>query len=161
MPERMIGVVSKTTILERVSEVRILLPPPRFMFKFFKKEKKEYFLDQENFKELLSQFKDLKENFEKISQELENLKKESKFSIQKVGIVRFNPFSEVGGNQSFSLALLDANNNGIVITSLYSREGNRVYGKPIKNGQSEYPLSNEEKEAIEMATRKEKNNTRI
>jgi hypothetical protein len=131
------------------------------MFKFFKKEKKEYFLDQENFKELLSQFKDLKENFEKISQELENLKKESKFSIQKVGIVRFNPFSEVGGNQSFSLALLDANNNGIVITSLYSREGNRVYGKPIKNGQSEYPLSNEEKEAIEMATRKEKNNTRI
>ena len=95
-------------------------------------------------------------NFEKLSEELENLKKESKFSVQKIGIVRFNPFSEVGGDQSFSIALLDGNDNGVVITSLYTREGNRVYGKPIKNGRSEYSLSNEEKEVIEKA--KSKNN---
>ena len=117
------------------------------MLNFFKKKKKE----PENLKEVLAQFRDLEKNFEKISQELENLKKESKFSVQKIGIVRFNPFSEVGGDQSFSIALLDGNNNGIVITSLYSREGNRVYGKPIKAGQSEYSLSKEEKEAIEKA----------
>jgi len=127
------------------------------MFNFFKKRK-----EPENLKEVLAQFteahnelcarfKDLEKNFEKISEELENLKKESKFNIQKIGIVRFNPFKEIGGDQSFSIALLDGNDSGIVITSLYSREGNRVYGKPIKNGQSEYLLSVEEKEAIEKA----------
>jgi hypothetical protein len=121
------------------------------MFNFFKKRKKEYPLGRENFKEILTQFSDLKRDFEKISKELENLKRESKFNFQKIGIVRFNPFSEVGGNQSFSIALLDGNDNGVVITSLYTREGNRVYGKPVKNGQSEYLLSAEEKEAIEKA----------
>lgn len=116
------------------------------MFNFFKKKK-----EPENLKEILSLFKKLEKNFEKLSLELENLKKESKFSVQKIGIVRFNPFSEVGGDQSFSIALLDGNNNGVVISSLYSREGNRVYGKPVKNGQSEYPLSQEEQRAIEKA----------
>jgi len=125
------------------------------MFKFFKKRKKE----PENFKEILSQFKDLEKNFEKLSEELENLKKESKFNIQKVGIVRFNPFAEVGSDQSFSIALLDSNDNGVVITSLYTREGNRVYGKPIKGSTSEYSLSEEEKKAIEMA-KSEKNERR-
>ena len=115
------------------------------MFNFFKKK------EPENFQEILSRFKDLKENLEKLSQELEKLKKESKFSIQKTGIVRFNPFSEIGGNQSFSIALLDGKNNGLVITSLYTREGNRIYAKPIKDCHSEYLLSKEEKEAIEKA----------
>jgi len=53
------------------------------------------------------------------------------------------------------LALLDGKDNGIVMTSLYAREGNRVYGKPIKNGKSEYSLSEEEKQAIEKAKAKE------
>jgi hypothetical protein len=117
------------------------------MFNFFKKEKKE----PKDLKEVLTYFKDLEKNFAEISKELEILKKESKFSIQKVGIVRFNPFSEVGGDQSFSIALLDGEGDGIVITSLYSREGNRVYGKPIKTWLSEYSLSEEEKKAIEKA----------
>lgn len=117
------------------------------MWKFFQKKKKE----PENFQEVLAQFKDLEKNLGKLSEELENLKKESKFNFQKFGIVRFNPFSEVGGDQSFSIALLDGSDNGVVITSLYTREGNRVYGKPIKAGISEYLLSAEEKEAIEKA----------
>lgn len=113
------------------------------MFNFFKKKK-----EPKNFKEILSLLKNLEKNFEKFSEDLEDLKKESKFSIQKIGIVRFNPFSEVGGDQSFSIALLDGNNSGLIITSLYSREGNRVYGKSIKNGKSEYSLSEEEKKAM-------------
>ena len=117
------------------------------MFNFFKKTKKE----PENLKEVLDCFKGLEKNFEKVSRELESLKKEGRFSVQKVGIVRFNPFSEVGGDQSFSIALLNGNNDGVVITSLYTREGNRVYGKPIKNGGSEYLLSGEEKQAIDKA----------
>ena len=116
------------------------------MFKFFKKKK-----EPKNLKEILSQFEGLKKNLERVSEELEGLKKENKFSIQKVGIVRFNPFKEIGGNQSFSVALLDGNNDGVVITSLYTKEGNRVYGKPIRRGSSEYLLSTEEKEAIEKA----------
>jgi len=117
------------------------------MLNFFKKRKKE----PENLKEVLAQFKELEKNFERISVELEDLKKENKFNVQKVGIVRFNPFREVGGNQSFSIALLDGNDSGAVITSLYTRTDNRVYGKPIKNGQSEYLLSEEEKKAIQIA----------
>jgi len=117
------------------------------MFKFFGKKKKE----PENLEEVLVQFKELRGNFEKICQELENLKKKSKFNVQKVGIVRFNPFKEVGSDQSFSVALLDGSDSGIVITNLYSRTESRVYGKPIKAGQSEYLLSEEEKKAIEKA----------
>ena len=117
------------------------------MFNFLKKQKKE----PKDLKKILSQFKNLEKDFEKLSQELENLKKEGKFSIQKVGTLRYNPFKEVGGNQSFSVALLDGNDSGIVITSLYSREGNRVYGKPIKNGESQFSLTDEEKEAIKRA----------
>lgn len=117
------------------------------MFNLFKKNKKE----PENFKEILAYLKDLEKNFEEVSGKLENLKKESRFSIQKLGMVRFNPFSGIGGDQSFSVALLDKNDTGIVITSLFTREGNRVYGKPIKSGQSEHALSEEEKEAISKA----------
>lgn len=117
------------------------------MLNFFKKTKNE----PQDLKEVLARFRGLEKSFDKISQELENLKKEGKFAVQKVGIVRFNPFSGVGGDQSFSIALLDGNDNGMVITSLYTREGNRIYGKPIKNGGSEYLLSGEEKQAIEKA----------
>jgi len=93
----------------------------------------------------------LRKEVEKISQDFEALKKQGNLSIQKVGIVRYNPFSNVGGNQSFSIALLDGDNNGVVVTSLFSRDGNRVYGKSIKKSNSEYSLSKEEKQAVEKA----------
>ena len=118
------------------------------MFNFFRKKEEA----PKNFEEILSHFQHLEKGFTKISKELEDIKLQSKSSIQKIGVVRFNPFKEVGGDQSFSIALLDANDDGVVITSLYTREGNRVYGKPIKNGKSEYSLSEEEKEVIEKAT---------
>ncbi len=71
--------------------------------------------------------------------------------LSKVGVIRFNPFSEVGGDQSFAIALLDRDNNGVVISSLYNRENCRFYGKPIVNGHSSYQLSDEEGEAIKRA----------
>jgi hypothetical protein len=116
------------------------------MFKFLKKEK-----EPRNLKETLSYIKALEKNIEGIAKELEILKKESKFSVQKIGIVRYNPFSSVGSNQSFSIALLDWYDNGIIITNLYSKDGSRVYGKPVQKGSSEYSLSQEEKKAIEKA----------
>ncbi|MDQ7029441.1 MAG: DUF4446 family protein [Ardenticatenia bacterium] len=71
--------------------------------------------------------------------------------VGRVGVVRFNPFQETGGDQSFSIALLDDHGNGVVITSLYTRDGTRIYAKPLEQGQSPYPLMDEEKEAIARA----------
>ena len=112
------------------------------------KRKKE---NEKTPKEILSSFSRLEEKMQRLELLIEDLKKENEKAIQKIGIVRFNPFSNTGGDQSFSLALLDGKNNGIVITSFYSREGSNVYGKPIKNGKSTYVLSEEEKKAIEKA----------
>ena len=117
------------------------------MINFFQKKRKE----PENLKEVLKCFEKLEGKIGKLSEDIGILKKESLCSIQKVGIVRFNPFSEVGSDQSFSVALLNKDNDGVVITSLYTREDNRVYGKPVKAGESSYSLSKEEKTAIEKA----------
>ncbi len=117
---------------------------------FSKEEKKE----PKNLKEISRHLEGLEGKIEKLLKEIKAIKEESKFSIQKVGTVRFNPFSEVGGDQSFSIALLDGNNDGFIITSLYSREENKVYGKPVKGGNSDYSLSGEEKEAIKKAISK-------
>ncbi|MGB9743288.1 MAG: DUF4446 family protein [Minisyncoccales bacterium] len=116
------------------------------MFNFFKKKK-----EPKNLKEVLKQFKILEDNLKEISSEIEKLKQEQSFSIQKIGLLRFNPFPGMGGNQSFSLALLNSYDDGVVITSLYTREGNRIYSKTIKQGRSPFPLSSEEIKAIEMA----------
>ena len=73
-------------------------------------------------------------------------------AFQRVGLVRFNPFEETGGNQSFALALLDAEGNGIVLSSLHARSGTRVYAKAISGGRSEAALSEEETAAIRQAS---------
>jgi len=118
------------------------------LFELFNKERD---IDPKNLKEAIGQLKSLKKEFRKISKELNCLKKESMFSVQKMGMIRFNPFKDLGGNQSFSIAFLDGNNDGVVVTSFYSREGNRVFGKPIKKGRSHHSLSKEEEKAIEIA----------
>ena len=122
------------------------------MFNLFNKNKKEK--EPQNLEEVLKEIKSLRKEVQMVSKEFEILKKESKFFVQKIGIIRYNPFSNVGSDQSFSLALLDADNNGMVITSLFSQEGNRVYGKSVRSGSSEYSLSEEEKKAIEKAIQK-------
>jgi hypothetical protein len=116
------------------------------MFKFFR-EKKE----TNNLKDILNEFNQLKEEFKKVLKDFEELKQKEKFNIQKIGMVRFNPFKEVGGNQSFSIAILDGKDDGVVITSLYLKEGNRIFAKPIKGGKSDFNLSKEEIEAINLA----------
>jgi hypothetical protein len=78
---------------------------------------------------------------------------DGKFHIQKVGLVRFNPFKELGGDHSFSLAILDSHDSGIIITSLHTRDRTRVYMKDIKKGKSGFELSVEEKKAFTNAQR--------
>jgi hypothetical protein len=84
-----------------------------------------------------------------ISNQIHDLAKKS---IHKVGVIRFNPFKDLGGDQSFSVALLDGENSGVVISSLHTREGNRVYSKPVEKGKAvKYPLTGEEQDAIKKA----------
>lgn len=74
-------------------------------------------------------------------------------SIHKVGLVRFNPFNDIGGDQSFSVALLDGKDSGFIISSLHTKEGTRVYAKPLVEGKSsKYQLTEEELQAIKIAS---------
>ena len=109
------------------------------------KDFKEIFLSQKDKNNDLE--KKLKDAFLRIK----NLDDICERTIQKTAIVRFNPFNEMGGDQSFVIALLDDKNNGFVISSLFVKEGNRVYAKAIINGKSDHSLSKEEVEAIDRA----------
>ena len=72
-------------------------------------------------------------------------------TISKIGIIRYSAFKDTGSDLSFTLALLNKNNDGVVLNGIYSREMSNIYAKPIKNAESTYTLSNEEKEAIKRA----------
>lgn len=110
-------------------------------------------------KDLKSLLDELLKNFEKetvqiedLTKEIQKLQKDNLYNIQKIGLVRFNPFAETGGNQSFSLALLDGEESGLVLTSLHSREITRTYAKPVKKGKADnFELSAEEKQAVKNA----------
>ena len=72
-------------------------------------------------------------------------------AIQRIGLIRFNPFEATGGNQSFAFALLDARGDGFVVSSLHSRSGTRVYAKALAAGRADSELSTEEVQAVEQA----------
>ncbi len=94
----------------------------------------------------------------KIEEDLRDLVKASEYlhkaiqtSVRKVAFERYNPFPGVGGNQSFTIVLLDAFNSGVVISSLHNRDSNRVYAKGVKNGQAMHNLSEEEERVLKNA----------
>ena len=91
-----------------------------------------------------------KQNLE-IVEYCKNLDKDLEGCIQKIGIVRYNAFKDTGSDLSFALALLDENNNGVVLNGIYSREMSNIYAKPVEQGKSSYTISEEEKTAIEKA----------
>ncbi len=116
---------------------------------FFKGKKSENLEDV--ISELFKKQKLTEEKAHKALNRIKELDKAALHSIQKVGVIRFNPFSELGSNQSFVVALLDQKDDGVVISSIHAKEGTRIYAKPIKHGESQYPLSKEEEEAIRKA----------
>jgi hypothetical protein len=79
------------------------------------------------------------------------LERGSRGHLQRVGFLRFNPFRDAGGDQSFALALTDQDGNGVVLSSLHSRDVTRVYGKSLAGWESPYPLTEEEQQAIKKA----------
>ena len=80
-----------------------------------------------------------------------SLEKIQRDAFQRLGLVRFNPFEDTGGNQSFALALLDQDGDGFIVSSLHTRTATRVYGKAINAGRAEAALSGEEAEALRIA----------
>lgn len=98
----------------------------------------------------------LREKMEKslatLKEEVAHLQQKSRKSLRRVGVLRFNPYNDVGGDQSFAVALLNEEASGLVFSSLHGREGTRIYAKPVEKSEAkEYSLSEEEKEAIKVA----------
>ncbi len=112
-------------------------------------------LSNKNIEQLLDSYLDkvneiILENKE-IENHLNNIDRNILNCIQKIGIVRYNAFDNVGSDLSFSIALLDYNNNGIVLSGIYSRESSSTYAKPISDGKSKYTMSAEEIQALDIA----------
>ncbi|HZJ83488.1 MAG TPA: DUF4446 family protein [Clostridia bacterium] len=105
----------------------------------------EYMLNNhmENMAKVSAQVEYLDSNVDLVSSQLNRC-------IQRVGLVRYNPFNDMGSDQSFSLALLDSNGDGVVLTSLYARDSSAIFAKPLIDSKSKYPLSKEEEHAIEL-----------
>jgi len=99
--------------------------------------------------DLVNSLEDSKKDIEKLIYRCDTIEKQQVFHIQKIGLLRFNPFKDTGGDQSFILSLTDAENSGVVITGLYARSGVRWYVKSVEKGVGvEYELSGEEKKAL-------------
>lgn len=128
---------------------RLLLTFKRISKDISKKDLREILND------LLNQLIEDKKLNGELEKKIEELKNDCTYHLQKTGFVRYNPFAQTGGNQSFVLALLDGNDSGFVITSLHSRESTRVFAKPVKLGKEDgFEFSKEEIQAILSASKK-------
>lgn len=94
---------------------------------------------------------DLLKTKQEMQKEIATINGKLKKSIRGLEITRFNPFSDQGSNQSFAIGMLNEEGDGVVISSLYSRDRMSVFAKPIKNNGSEYELSTEEREVLKKA----------
>ena len=100
---------------------------------------------------LIKDLESLQKSKNKIETDIVNIENRLKKSIRGLSTVRFNPFKDSGGNQSFAIAMLNEEGDGVIVSSLYSRERMSVFAKPVKNHASEYDLTNEERDALSKA----------
>jgi hypothetical protein len=105
--------------------------------------------------EHIAQVRATADRVESVDQLAHRLEKAAYFSLQHLGVVRYNPFSGTGGDQSFAIALVDGHGNGVVLSSLHARDLTRVYAKPLQKWESTYSLTDEEKQAIALAYQKQ------
>lgn len=109
-------------------------------------------INNKNLEEIITSYLDkideVKEESNEVRQQQEELSKTLNKCVQKVGVVRYKAFEDIGSDLSFSIALLDSNNDGVVITGIYGRNDSTVYAKPIDKGISRYDLSQEEQEVL-------------
>jgi hypothetical protein len=113
-------------------------------------------LKEKNFKSIMENLlKDMdlaKKDIDSLRLYCDKIQKDGSLHIQKIGLTRFNPFKDTGGDQSFILSLADGNDTGVIISGLYARSGTRWYAKRIVKGKSiEHELSEEEKKVLKEA----------
>ena len=107
---------------------------------------------RKKFEELLEEVNKFDSKLVSLSKRIGNLESESVRFTQRVNLMRYNPYEDVGGDQSFSVSLLDKVGDGVVVTSLHTRAGTRVFAKPVKQGKSEkYEFSKEEEKVVKEA----------
>lgn len=102
----------------------------------------------------LDKVKGVMEKNKEIEYQMNDIERSMYYCVQKVGVVRYNAFDNVGSDLSFSIALLDNNDDGVVLSSLYSRDSSSTYAKPVSGSKSKYALSAEEIKAIDLAKKK-------
>lgn len=114
--------------------------------------------NNKNLEELIIKYLDNIDNVKKESEDIkklyDNLSLRIKYCIQKISIIRYRAFEDVGSDLSFSIALLDEKNDGVIITGIYGRDESTTYAKPIDSGMSRYELSQEEKQVLEECINK-------
>ena len=137
-------------IVATIVNIMVMIGIKNKYIKFMKKLGNGNNID-EMLKQYLNDVKDVKKDNSEIKAYYTKLDSDIASCIQKVGIVRYNAFRDVGSDLSFAIALLDRENNGVVLNGLYGSESSNIYAKPIKKGLSKYQLSDEEKSAIEIA----------
>lgn len=106
---------------------------------------------EDSFRYMAEEVKRMNENEIVTEKALNNLNMRLKKSLSGFRTVRFNPFPDQGGNQSFAIAVVNEEGDGFIISSLYSREKTSVFAKPVKGGKSEFELTAEEKKALQEA----------
>lgn len=107
---------------------------------------------RKKFEEILKEVEKSKLDLSRIEKATEQLAKEGLGHIQKVAMVRFNPYGDTGGDQSFAVALLNGKGNGVVVTSLHSRAGTRVFAKDVVLGKAtKHKFSKEEEQVVKQA----------
>lgn len=103
--------------------------------------------------EVLKQIDLSKRDIDILKSRCDKIEKDGLLHIQKIGLLRFNPFKDTGGDQSFVLSLIDGNDTGVIISGLYSRSGTRWYAKRVVNGKGiDHELTDEEKKALKEAS---------
>lgn len=103
----------------------------------------------------IARVRDTEARVEAVDRLARRLEKAAYFSLQHMGMVRYNPFQDTGGDQSFAVALVDGHGNGVALSSLHARDVTRVYAKPLQKWESTYSLTDEEKQAIALAYQKQ------
>lgn len=106
---------------------------------------------EEDLRKFMERVEEVDKENEKLREALHNTNNVMSKCLRKVGIVRYTAFENLGSDLSFALALLDEENSGVVLNGIYSGDMSNIYAKPIKNGESTYTLSEQEKEAIKKA----------
>ncbi len=99
----------------------------------------------------IEKIEDVHQRLNQFESQLDVFNNRLSFCVQKVGIIRYNAFDDTGSDLSYSIALLDDNNDGIIVTGIYGRVETVSYAKPVKNGVSNYSLSVEELQALDRA----------